>query len=145
MFLLNTLCKDIEDIRFKWIQTTQYGVDVHQIFISQQTTCGQRHNVAKIFLNSLEQIFICLHNVPLDWYSSMKKMRRILIISDIVYWLWKSEIGNFSITWFWAGVDLPKFFLMMKKCYFSLNKVMHKLVKRSSILSNKQLRHQMVA
>ena len=35
-------------------------------------------------------------NVPLNWYSSMKKkLRKIRIIFDIENWLWKSGIGNF--------------------------------------------------
>ena len=35
-------------------------------------------------------------NMPLNWYSSMKKkLRKIRIIFDIENWLWKSEIGIF--------------------------------------------------
>ena len=35
-------------------------------------------------------------NMPLNWYSSMKKkIRKIRTIFDIENWLWKSEIGIF--------------------------------------------------
>ena len=37
-------------------------------------------------------------NLPLNWYSSMKKeMRKIPIIFDIENWLWKSDIGIFQL------------------------------------------------
>ena len=39
-------------------------------------------------------------NVPLKWYSSMKKrIRKIPIISDIENWLWKSEMSEFCNFW----------------------------------------------
>ena len=37
-------------------------------------------------------------NMPLDWYSSMKKkLRKIRIIFDVENWLWKSEIVIFRL------------------------------------------------
>ena len=59
------------------------------------------------------------NNVPLNRYSSMKKkLRKIRIIFDIENSLWKSEIGNFSITWFRAGVDPPKKIFLWKSAIF---------------------------
>ena len=60
-------------------------------------------------------------NVPLNWYSSLKKkLGKIRIIFDIENWLWKSEIGKF-----WS-LDLERVMIyqkirFMKNYYFSLN------------------------
>ena len=57
--------------------------------------------------------------MPLNWYSSMqKKIRKIRTIFDIENWLWKWEIGLFSITWFRADVDLPRKFFIWKSAIF---------------------------
>jgi len=60
-------------------------------------------------------------DVPLNWYSSMKK--KIEKDSDN-FWYRKLtlKVRNclFLIAWFRAGVDLTKYFFM-KKCCFSLN------------------------
>ena len=61
-------------------------------------------------------------NMPLNWYSSMKKkFRKIRTIFDIENWLWKSEIGIFwSLNLERTLIYQKKFF--MKKCYFLSNK-----------------------
>ena len=49
----------------------------------------------------------------LNWYSSMKKMRKILIINDLENWPWKSNFGNFwhhtnsqNFVWLWLIYNL---------------------------------------
>ena len=60
-------------------------------------------------------------NVPLNWYSSMKKkLKKIRIIFDVENWLWKSEIGKFRSLDLERVLIYQKIFLV-KKCYFSLN------------------------
>ena len=46
-------------------------------------------------------------NLPLKWYSSMKKqIRKFGIIFDVENWLWKSEISTFGqlISEFWQEI-----------------------------------------
>ena len=76
-------------------------------------------------------------NVPLNWYSSMKKkLRKIRIIFDLENWLWKSEIGNFR------SLDLERVliyqnFFYEKVLFFTQLSyhLMCKLLKKSYMLS----------
>ena len=92
-------------------------------FQNQLTKNGQNFikKCFKCFKNWSFQKMSMTRNVPLNWYSSMKKkLRKIRIIFDIENWLWKSKIGNFR------SLDLERVLLyqnlfFMKKCHFSLN------------------------
>ena len=68
--------------------------------------------LTKCFKSSRFQKMSITKNMPLSWYSSMKKnIRKIRTNFDMESWLWKSEIGIFRSLNF---VDLPRIFLM--KC-----------------------------
>ena len=61
-----------------------------------------------------------IKNVPLNWYSSMKKDGKIWTIFDVENWLWISEIGTFQPLDLECMLIYQKTF-KMKKCYLSLN------------------------
>ena len=62
--------------------------------ISWQKMCSIL--LIKGFKNRSYQKMPIKTNVPLNWYSSMKKkFRKIQIIFDIENWLWKSNFGTF--------------------------------------------------
>ena len=54
----------------------------------------------------------------LNWYSSIKKMRKILMIFDIQTWLWKSIFGAFDTS---PSHQFSKFNTFLWVCWF-LNK-----------------------
>ena len=70
-------------------------------------------------------------NMPLNWYSSMKKkLRKIRIIFDVENWLWKSEIVIFP------SLDLERRLIWQKK-FLSLSVSWVKIVKNGKILTFK--------
>ena len=60
-------------------------------------------------------------NMPLNWYSSMKKkFRKLRIIFDIENWLWKSEIGIFWSLDLECTLIYPKCFLWKSAIFHSI-------------------------
>ena len=81
--------------------------------ISYQRSKIRRQNMDQILVckkiefknRSFQKMSITI-NVPLKWYSCMKK--KFWIIFDVENWLWKSKIGTFRqlISEFWYEIDL---------------------------------------
>ena len=64
---------------------------------------------------------LIIKNMPLNWYSTMKKkIGKIWTIFDIENWLWKLEIGTFRSLYLECMLIFQKT-IKMKKCCLSIN------------------------
>ena len=98
-------------------------------FLADQSTFGRCSGdwkigmilVTKWFKKWIFQKLSITTKMPLNWYSSMKKIfRKIRIIFEIENWLWKSKIRIFQSPPAKHTLICQKI-SFMEKCYFSLN------------------------
>ena len=93
----------------RWAHQTTFAYIGNMHFFTKMCHCQTYQNskiswqnngsflVINCFKNWSFQEMSITNYVPLNWYSSMKKIfRKIRIIFDIENWLWKSEIRIFQ-------------------------------------------------
>ena len=76
-------------------QYTQWKLLNFEFWINGQLSKIWNHFSNKVFKKLFYQKMSLTKNVLLNWYSSMKKKRKIWMIFDIENWLWKSNFGTF--------------------------------------------------
>ena len=105
---INQLCKSY-NVQYAHYGNTGYGVrgKKFRMIFAWKSTCPKkllnfeswcRVELSKIRHHFSTKVILKLNlskNVLLNWYSSMKKLRKILMIFDIKNWLWTSNFGTF--------------------------------------------------
>ena len=91
-----------------------------KIFLHKNQHTQRKLSTSKFWINDqLSKLILSKNgnnkNVLLSWYSSMKKMRKILIIFDIEKWLWKSNFGTFDTS---PLTQFSKFDNFLWVCWF---------------------------